>query len=61
MGAQREEGRDRDRDGVREGTRVKVCKKKRALKKGGRGQVSGREREGEEDSGRETFRDRGCC
>lgn len=29
--------------------------------KGGRGQVSGREREGEEESGGETFRDRGCC
>lgn len=29
--------------------------------KGGRGLVSGREREGEEESERETFRDKGCC
>lgn len=57
-GAQREEGRDRDR--VKEGTRVKVCNTEGTLK-GGRGQVSGREREREEESERETFRDRGCC
>lgn len=57
-GAQREEGRDRDR--VKEGMRVKVCNTEGTLK-GGRGQVSGREREGEEESEGETFGDRGCC
>lgn len=39
-------GREGERDRLREGTRVKVCKTEGTLK-GGRGQVSGREREGE--------------
>lgn len=60
MGGQTEEGRD----GVREGTRVKVCKTGH-IKGGGRGQVSGREREGEEEGQFETevvfeFRGQGC-